>query len=65
MKNFAKKLMMIMALVPSAMSARVDCFVPQPQSVVVQRGVTTFAPGSTVGYATPSLKPAAEYAAQA
>ena len=59
------KLAILFALLPLAVSARVDCFVPQPQSVKVLKGATTFAPGSTVGYGAPALKPAAEYAAKA
>ena len=59
------KLTILFALLPLAVSARVDCFVPQPQSVKVLKGATTFAPGSTVGYGAPALKPAAEYAAKA
>ncbi|MGN0213563.1 MAG: family 20 glycosylhydrolase [Muribaculaceae bacterium] len=65
MKRLITKLMMIVALVPLTMSANVDSFVPQPERVEVTKGKTAFSAGSTIGYATPSLKPAAEYAAKA
>ena len=63
--RLVSKLTILFALLPLAVSARVDCFVPQPQSVKVLKGATTFAAGSTVGYGAPALKPAAEYAAKA
>ncbi|MGM9803310.1 MAG: family 20 glycosylhydrolase [Muribaculaceae bacterium] len=50
-------------MLPAAVSANVNSFVPQPQKVVVNQGTSQFANGSTIGYAQPSLKPAAEYAA--
>ena len=60
-----KRLLLIMALCPLFAGANVNNFVPQPQKVVVQNGVSTFADGSTVGYSRPELKAAAEYAAHA
>ena len=60
-----KRLLLILALCPLFAGANVNNFVPQPQKVVVQNGVSTFADGSTVGYSRPELKAAAEYAAHA
>ena len=60
-----KRLLLIVALSPLFVGANVNNFVPQPQKVVVQNGVSTFTDGSTVGYSRQELKAAAEYAADA